>query len=154
MNDTNAKCFILRNSGIRDNALQELAALPLNPVLMEVIIRPYEKTRSLGQNSRYWASVTEYMRQIDAVIKAIEEYTGYDQISVRRHLAGKIQFEYGLILAARKPEVVHEVLKEICNVPTSTKLGTKAFIDFEERMLAVLSEVISHAQAMLHQAQA
>lgn len=151
---TDEQHFILRNRGIRDNALQELAALPLNPVLYEVIIRPFVKTRTLPQNSRYWVSLTEYMRQIDAVIKQIEDFTGYDSISIRRHLASKMDFEYGLILAAKKPEVVHEVLKDICGVPTSTKLGTKAFKDFEERMLAVLSEVISHAQAMLHQAQA
>lgn len=140
--------FILRDAVIRDRAVAAINALELKPVLMEVVVRMFEKNRSLGQNSRYWVSLTEYLRQINAAINQVATETGHTPLEVKREAASEMPIEYGLILFAKKPEVAHEVLKDICNIPTSTRLGTKKFMEYEERMLAVMGDILGHVRAM------
>ncbi len=141
--------FILRDSFIRDKVMATLNQMALKPVLTEVVIRPYEKTRTEGQNSRYWCSLTEYLRQINVLVNQVASDTGHSPLEVKREAASGLPIEYGIILFAKKPEVAHEVLKDICNIPTSTKLGTKKFIEYEERMLAVMGDILSHVRAMV-----
>ena len=108
-----------------------------------------EPTRSLGQNSRYWCSLTEYLRQVNALVNQVANDTGHSPLEVKREAASGLPIEYGLILFAKKPEVAHEVLKDICNIPTSIKLGTKKFIEFEDRMLAVMGDILGHVRSMV-----
>lgn len=141
--------FILRSPAIRGRATAVISTLPLKPVLMEVVIRPFEKTRSLGQNSRYWVSLSEYLRQMNALVNQIASDTGHSPLEIKREAAAGLPIEYGIILFAKKPEVAHEVLKDVCNIPTSTRLGTKKFIEYEERMLAVMGDILGHVRAMV-----
>lgn len=141
--------FILRDQHIRERAVAAIDTLTLQPVLMEVIIRPFEKIRSLGQNARFWASLTEYLRQINEVVNQVATETGHTPLEVKREAVGGLPIEYGIILFAKRPEVVHAVLKEICNIPTSTRLGTKKFMEYEERMLAVMGDILGHVKSMV-----
>ena len=108
---------------------------------MEIIIRPFQKTRSLSQNSRYWASLTEYLNQIHQTIQIVSDESGYTPLEVKRLIADDLKPEQVAILFARTPEVAHDVIKEICNVPTSVRLGTKRFMEFEEQMERTIAEI-------------
>ena len=140
--------FILRDPAIRHRAVMFINGLSESP-LMEVVIRPFEKTRSLGQNSRYWVGLQEILRHLNATVNQIASDTGHSPLEVKRIAVVGLPIEYGIILFAKKPEVAHEVLKDICNVPTTTKLGTKKFIEYEDRMLAVMTEILGHVRAMM-----
>lgn len=113
----------------------------------EVIIKPFEKTRSTNQNSRYWASLTHYLKEINEIIERVREHTGYELPEIRREIARTMPTEHALILFAMKPEVAHDILKMICNVPTSTRLGTKAFMTFEETMERTIAEIAGEVKA-------
>ena len=141
--------FILRDTAIRDRAVTAINSLVLKPVLMEVIIRPFEKIRTSIRNAKYWAELTECLEQINATINQIASDTGHSPLEVKREAVSELPIEYGLILFARKPEVAHEVLKDIANIPTTTKLGTKRFIEHEDRMLAVMGDILGHVRAMV-----
>ena len=141
--------FILRNPDIRERALSFISALPIYPVTMMVVIKPFEKTRTLGQNSRYWVGLQEILRLLNATVNQIASDTGHSPLEIKREAARGLPIEHGIILFAKKAEVAHEVLKDICNVPTTTKLGTKKFMAYEERMLAVMTEILGHVRAMM-----
>ena len=141
--------FILRDQHIRDRAVTVINALALKPVLMEVVIRPFENTRTSIRNAKYWAELTECLEQINATVNQIASDTGHSPLEVKREAAGGLPIEYGIILFAKKPEVAHEVLKDIANIPTTTKLGTKRFIEHEDRMLAVMGDILGHVKAMV-----
>ena len=58
-----------------------------------------------------------------------------------------MQPEYVAILFSHTPEVAHDILKLIVGIPTSTRLGTKEFMKFEEQMeatIAVIAGEINH----------
>ena len=136
--------FILRDDAIWQNAVNLLRVLEPSHYqgeMMEVIIRPFQKTRSLPQNSRYWASLTEYLNQIHQTIQIISDESGYTPLEVKRLIADDLKPEQVAILFARTPEVAHDVIKEICNVPTSARLGTKRFMLFEEQMERTIAEI-------------
>ena len=141
--------FILRDDAIRSRAVAAINALALKPVLMEVVIRPFEKTRTSIRNAKYWAELTECLEQINAAINQVASDTGHSPLEVKREAASELPIEYGLILFARKAEIAHEVLKDVCNLPTSTRLGTKKFMEFEDRMLAVMGDILGHVRAMV-----
>ena len=42
-----------------NSAVTVINALALKPVLMEVVIRPFENTRTSIRNAKYWAELTE-----------------------------------------------------------------------------------------------
>ena len=135
------KHFILHDTHIRDRALNFITTMPLEP-LIEVVVKPFEKIRTLPQNSRYWANITEYLRQINQTITCLANESGHTPLDIKRMIAADLEPEYIAILFARSPEVVHDILKEVCNVPTSTKLGTKKFSEFGERMEVMIAEIV------------
>ena len=136
--------FKLSNPTARNRAVEAVRNAPDG-----YVVHIGEPTRSLGQNSRYWVDLTNYLRQINAVVNQVASDTGHEPLDVKREAASGLPIEYGIILFAKKPEVAHEILKDICNVPTSTKLGTKKFIEFEDRMLAVMGDILGHVRAMV-----
>jgi hypothetical protein len=107
------------------------------------------RTRSSGQNAKYWAELTFFMEQINESISHAAESSGYTDIELRRILADQLPIEQALILYARKKEVIHEVLKDIVNIPTSTRLGTKDFMKFEGRLEQVMSEILGNIRGFL-----
>lgn len=113
----------------------------------EAIIRPFEKTRSLAANSFHWASLTEYLRQINQIVSRISDNTGYTPLEVKREIARTMQPEHIAILYARTPETAHDVLKEVCGIPTSTRLGTKKFHEFDETMETTMAQIIGEVMA-------
>lgn len=107
------------------------------------------KTRTSGQNARYWAEVQYFMEQINDAISYAADESGHSEFEIKKILAEQLPIEQSVILFARKPEVVHEVLKGICNIPTSTKLGTKDFMRFEDRLSQTMSEIIGNIRGCL-----
>jgi hypothetical protein len=107
------------------------------------------KTRTNGQNARYWAEVQFFMGQISEAIDSKADETGHSNIEIRRMLAEQLPIEQALILFAKKAEVIHEILKDIMGIPTSTRLGTKEFMKFEDRLSQVMSEIIGNIRGYL-----
>jgi len=140
------KTRTLRTTDDLKKAGQDLMKLAGHlPVVMT--ISTGSKIRSDSQNARYWATLTDELNKITSIIDAMAERTGYTNFTVRKIIAGELSWEYSLILSARKPEVAHEVLKMILDIPTSTKLGTKEFMKLEDVMLATMSEIVGEIQS-------
>ncbi len=116
-------------------------------VKLRVTVEDYEKIRSLPQNSRYWATLTELLREIAKTVTAVSEHSGYSPREVKKLMASTLTPEQTGILFARKPELAHEVVKQICDVPTSTRLGTKKFMEFEERMIQEIATISGEVAA-------
>jgi hypothetical protein len=127
------KHFILRSDREKQAAAEYVLNLPAKP-LQEVFVRDYEKIRTLPQNARYWASLNEYLKQIRASVNQIAEYTGHTPLEARRIIARALEPEYVAVLFSNTAEAAHDILKLIVGIPTSTRLGTKKFTEFHERM--------------------
>ena len=69
-------------------------------------------------------------------------------MEVRRTIGTEIPIEHVPILFATKKETVHDTLKMICEIPTSTRLGTKSFGKFEDRLSQIMSEIIGSVNAI------
>jgi len=132
--------YILRNDTIRQRAAEAILNLPDEP-LMEIVVRDFVKTRSLPQNARYWASLNENLRLIEESIRRVAEYTGHSNLEIRRLIAKELPPEYIAILFSSSAEAAHDILKLIVGVPTSTRLGTKAFSQFEGRMEETMAQI-------------
>ncbi len=117
-----------------------------------VEIKEAIRTRTLPQNSRYWATLTEELHQLSAGIAEISAHTGYTPLEVRRIVAKELQPEQVALLYAGTPEAAHDILKTINGIPTSTRLGTKKFMEFEERMLQTIAEVVGAVRAVVRAA--
>jgi hypothetical protein len=113
-----------------------------------VEIREAVKLRTLPQNARYWATLDEELRQLSACIAEISAHTGYTPLEVRRIVAKFLQPEQVALIYASTPEAVHDILKLIHGIPTSTRLGTKQFMEFEERMLQTIAEVVGEVRVV------
>jgi len=148
----NEQHYIIRSLEIRKDVAKAVMAIRSEP-LMEVIIKPYEKIRTEGQNARYWATLTEELRNMNATIMEMSKHTGYTPLEVRRLVSHRIQPEYAALLFVRDEESAHDILKMIHDIPTSTRLGTKAFMEFEERMLQTAAEVTGAVRAVARDAE-
>lgn len=113
-----------------------------------VEVRKALRTRTTGQNARFWATLTEELRNLSAGISEVSEHTGYTPLEVRRIIAKELQPEQVAILYASTPEAVHDILKVINGIQTSTRLGTKQFMQYEERMLQTIAEVVGAVRAV------
>jgi hypothetical protein len=91
------------------------------------------KLRTKGQNDRYWANMDDFLYEINEAVEMYAERVGETNIQARREIAIRIEekfdcpVEYMAILFVRTKEAAHEIMKMICNIPTSTRLGTKEF---------------------------
>ena len=138
---------ILNDNDLK-KAVQDLSGLSGHFPFV-ITITEGTKIRSIGQNSRYWCEVQYFMDELRSLIEQAEEQTGHTNIEIRHILAGQMPIEQAVILFARKPETVHEILKDICGIPTSTRLGTKSFAKFDERLAQVMSEIIGNVRGIL-----
>jgi hypothetical protein len=139
---------IILNDDDLKKAAQDLMALSGRTPFV-ITVTEGTKIRSTGQNSRYWCDIQYFMDELRGAIEQAEEQTGHTNIEIRHILAEQMPIEQAVILFARKPETVHEILKDICGIPTSTRLGTKAFMKFEDRLAQVMSEIIGTVRAIL-----
>lgn len=156
LQDNETHHLILRDDRIWNRAvavLHELRHRIVNSgAVFELSIRPYQKTRSTPQNSRFWASLTEYLRHMNQTVQAIASETGHTPLEIKRLIAQEMQPEQVAILFARKPEVAHEVLKAIHDIPTSTRLNTKQFMVYEQRMEQTIAEIAGIVNAFSRKA--
>src|SRR3990172_12284162 len=91
--------------------------MPLKPTLMEVVIRRCEKPRTLGQNARYWATLSEHLRQINATVNQIASDSGHTPLEIKRGLAGQLAPEEIAILFATRPEVAQGGRRRAATIP-------------------------------------
>lgn len=138
---TESQTFTVHGSPSWQTCLDVLMTLRDEGGKYVVEIKPYQHTRSLPANSRYWASLTEYLKEIALSVKRISEQTGYTVLEVKKLVGRELQLEQAVILFAKTPEVAHDVLKEINGIPTSTRLGTKEFSQYTERMEQTIAEI-------------
>jgi hypothetical protein len=117
-----------------------------------VEIKEAVRVRTLPQNARYWAGLTSELRLINRDIEEVSAHTGFTPIEVRRIVAKELQPEQIALIYAQTPEAAHDILKTILGIPTSTRLGTKQFMEFEERMLQVIAEVVGAVRAVARKA--
>ena len=141
------KAFTLSSDRIRANASAYVQALLIEKIPWQVRIARVERTRTVGQNSRYWATLTETLRRLRAHVHTLADESGHTPLEIRRLLATELEPENVALLFVRTPEAAHEIVKMICDVPTSTRLNTRKFMAFEDRMVAVLGELIGHVES-------
>lgn len=110
------------------------------------------KTRTGGQNRRYWADMDFFLEQIDEAIEQFAEQAGYTNFEARRVVAEFLEPQHAAILFVRKKEAAHEILKMICNIPTSTRLGTKSFQKFERVLEQTMAEILGSINSVVRQA--
>ena len=111
-----------------------------------------KKIRTNNQNARYWAEINYFLNEINNTITSVSEHTGYTPLEVKRLLAKSLEPEQIGILYARKSESIHEVLKQICSIPTSTRLGTKDFMKFEGILEQTIAEIIGSIRSVAMEA--
>lgn len=133
--------FILHSEQTWKSCLDFLMLFRDGKEKIQVDIKPFVKTRSTIANSFYWVSLTHYLKEIDTAIKRISDETGYTVLEVKQLVGRELPIERAVILFAKSPEVAHDVLKEINGIPTTTRLGTKAFSQHTERMEQTIAEI-------------
>lgn len=111
-----------------------------------------KKIRTDGQNKRHWVNIDNLMAQINEAVNNVSENTGYTPLEVKRLIAGTMPPEHVGILYARTSEVVHEILKSICSIPTSTRLGTKEFSKFDDILEQTIAHIIGDVNYMAREA--
>lgn len=146
------KHFILRDDRIKHAAAEYILNLQPGGPLQEVVVREHQRTRTLPQNSRYWATLTECLEQTASIVEQISNETGYTPLEVKRLIAQEMEAEHVAILFARTAEVAHDVIKDICNVPTSTRLNTKKFMQFEDHMILTITVIQGEVNAFARRA--
>lgn len=104
------------------------------------------KIRTDGQNKRHWVSIESFMAQISEAVGVMAEDTGYTPLEAKRLISQGMSPEHVGILYARTSEVVHEILKAICNIPTSTRLGTKDFSKFDDVLEQTIAQIIGEVR--------
>ncbi len=148
---SDTRTFIISSHDIAARAAETILNLPDSP-LHEVVVREHIKNRTPPQNSRYWVSLNEHLRQMNLAVELISNRTGYTPLEVRRLIAKDMPAEYIAILFARTAESAHEVMKAICGIPTSTKLGTKKFSEFDDLMANTIAEIMGYINAVMDKA--
>ena len=141
------KRFILSSEQIKQNAMRFLQDISIDQN-MEVVFQEHEKIRTTPQNSMYWAALDYYLKMITRSVENVAKHTGHTPLDIRRLIAKELDTDQATILFIRSKEAVHDYMKTIFNIPTSTRLGTKKFSQFEEQMEATLSDIVGTINAI------
>ncbi len=110
------------------------------------------RIRTTGQNARHWSEVNYLREQLQQSVEKISEHTGYTPLEVKRLIAQEMEPEQIAILYARSNETIHDILKDIVGIPTSTRLGTKEFSKFDDRLAQVMAEIVGIVKSVTHRA--
>jgi len=129
----------------RTDAINAIAALELP---YRIQISP-KKLRSNAQNARYWDGLQWHIDEVNAAIGRISDHTGHTPLEIRKLIATGMSPEHTIMLFSLKKEAIHDTLKLICDVPTSTRLGTKKFMEFEGVMEQQMAEVLGEVKGFL-----
>jgi hypothetical protein len=69
------KRFILRNADVVATALNFIRAININPdELVEVVVKPYKRNRSLEQNDTYWMIITDIGNELGYTKNDMHEF--------------------------------------------------------------------------------
>jgi len=107
------------------------------------------KIRSEGQNRLYWQEVQYFMSELNEVVDQAAERSGHTNFEIRKIVGEQLPIEQAVILFCRTKESIHDCLKSICGIPTSTKLGSKEFMKFTEILAQTMSEIIGAVRSAL-----
>lgn len=70
-----AKRFILRNADVVTTAINFIRAININPdELVEVVVKPYKRNRSLEQNDTYWMIITDIGNELGYTKNDMHEF--------------------------------------------------------------------------------
>ena len=111
-----------------------------------------EEIRSEGQNARHWCMIQDLINLIQTTVENVSEHTGETPFAIMREIASGMPPEHVAFLYVRKPVAAHDILKMICNIPTSTRLGTKEFSRFDEILDATVAEIVGEINAFAAEA--
>lgn len=111
--------FVLHGEHDRRRAVQAVSGLPLTEHLWVVTIRPYSMTRSVEQNARHWAILTQIGDQfLDEIGKQYSPETWHEYFKAQ--FLGK-----DTLIVDGQPILVSR---------TTTKLKTVEFSEFDLRI--------------------
>jgi len=111
-----------------------------------------KKLRSNAQNAKYWAGLQWHIDEVSQAIGKISDYTGHTPLEIRKLIASNMSPDHTVMLFSLKKEAVHETLKLICDIPTSVKLGTKKFMEFESIMEQQMADVLGEVKSFIKMA--
>lgn len=134
-------------------AAGDIARLAGNLPLV-ITVTEGRKIRTSKQNERHWCNLDSFMFEIDDAVRRISEHTGYTYLETKKIIAQDMPPEHIEILYARNKEAVHNSLKAICNIPSSTRLGTKSFSKFDEILAGTIAQIIGHINAVTRESEA
>ena len=138
----------LRTEQDKQQAAKDLQAIPVQYLPLYLTISEGNGQRKPAANARYWAMIEGWMEEIRNEIKAIAEETGYTYLEARRVIANELPPEHEEMLYARNKNAVHEALKEICGIPTTTRLGTKEFNNYSDQLDLAMSQILGEVRAI------
>lgn len=107
-----------------------------------------KRIRSDRQNSKYWATLNDHLQNISNWVQQLADETGHTSMEIRHFVASQLSPEYAAIVYAFTDDSAHKVMKIIQGKESSRKLGTKEFMDFEQRMDQIMSEIVGEVQAV------
>jgi len=91
-----AKRFILRNADVVATALNFIRAININPdELVEVVVKPYKRNRSLEQNDTYWMILTDIGNELGYTKNDMHEFFMREYLPPRSiEVNGKVMEAY------------------------------------------------------------
>jgi len=104
-----AQKIILRDEALRQRAIDVIRLLKIEPMVLEVVIRPHKRNRSLDQNALYWKW-----------LQIIGDYLGYTKDEM--HVLLRYKF-----LGHEEREIAGE---KILVLPSTTKLNVGEMWDY------------------------
>ena len=125
-----AKSFIVRNKAIRGNAVVAVQEIQEEPI-MEVIIKPYRKSKSQEQLGYLWAGV------LPSISRHIEESGG-------KHFSADDIYDWMLDEYGEKHIVSIKGVDKVA-VKSASKMNTKEMSDFIEKIIQFAAVELSFA---------
>ena len=112
-----------------------------------------QKVRSNAANASYWADLQFHLDEVSSALELASEATGHTVLELRQMIAKATTPEYSLLIFSIKKESLHEHLKIICDIPTSTRLSKKFFAKFYTIMQAHMTSLLAEVYALTGEAQ-
>jgi hypothetical protein len=137
----------ITNTSELQNAANDLLTLA-DKMPFVITITAGTKIRSSEQNKRHWSKLESFIYDIQHEIDHVSDETGYTPLEAKKVIADVLPIEHAIILFATKKEIVHHILKQICNIPTSTRLGTKEFLKFDDILDVTMAEIIGNIRGL------
>ena len=148
--------FTIRTDRIKENAIQAIRELPIDPVY-SVIIRPYKKNRTAAQNALMWMWHTAYV-----------DHFGVDGGKLEQHISFKLTHVLPIILRDEDPDGVMQRIYDNCRADkdmlhkfgemlSTTDLNTKQLkeaLDSYDLETAFNGLVFPHPDDFYHEAMA